>query len=114
MRRLAALALLLPALGLTACGGDDDTTSIPEGPTGTSGVQGPVESEDVTVEEFLAAPTSEQLGLVEDAAAGIPDCDGLDTSPGSDLQVAVAIDATVAEPETPLAEIVADACAKGG
>ena len=103
MRRLAALSLLLPAFALAACGGED-TTSIPEIPTGATGVGGAVDSSSMTVEEYLGLSTADQLAAVEDAVETNPDCEGVDTSPGGDLQVAAAIDATVAVPETPLAE----------
>ncbi len=68
----------------------------------------------MTVEEYLGLSTADQLAAVEDAVEANPDCEGVDTSPGGDLQVAVAIDATVAVPDTPLADVVADGCAKGG
>jgi hypothetical protein len=113
MRRLAALVLVLPALALAACG-EEDTTSIPEIPTGATGAGGPVDSSSMTVEESLGLSTADQLAAVEDAVDANPDCEGVDTSPGGDLQVAVAIDATVAVPDTPLADVVADRCAKAG
>jgi hypothetical protein len=106
MARLAALALLLPALALAACG-DDETTAAPEGPTGASGVQG---AQSVTVEEYLGGSTTEQLALVEEAAGANPECEGLDLSPGAELPVDVAVEATTADPGTLLSDLVAELC----
>lgn len=108
MRIAAAITAALLVLGLVACG-DDETTSIPAGATGATGAQG-VESEAMTVDEYLDASIPEQLAAVEDAVKADDRCGGADTSPGGELQVSVAIDAAAAESDQPLSEIVAENC----
>jgi hypothetical protein len=111
MRTLASVSVLVLTLIVAACGGDDETTpTTTAGATGATGVQGTVDSEGMTAEEYLDAPIPDQLAAVEDAVQADPDCEGADTAPGGDLQVNVAIEATTAEPDQPLAEIVAENC----
>ncbi len=102
------LTAILLALGFAACGGDDETTSTP-GPTGATGVQGPVDG-DMTAGEFIEASIPDEIEAVKQAAADNADCAGVDTAPGSDFQVSVAIDAASADPDTPISDIVADNC----
>jgi hypothetical protein len=106
MKARAALVVLTAALTLPACG-DDGTTSTPAGPTGATGAQGPA---DTTVEEFLAASSAEQRAMVEGLADANAECAGVDTSPGGELQVDVAVEAQTAAPDTPLSDLVADRC----
>jgi hypothetical protein len=109
MRRLSVFSAVVLALSCTACGGDDETTSTSTGASGTSGAQGPANT-DMTASEFIAASTTAQLDAVAQAADDNPDCAKVDTAAGGDFQVNVAIDATTAAPDTPLSEIVADNC----
>jgi hypothetical protein len=109
MRRLLPLAAVLLALGFAACG-DDDETSSTAGATGASGTAGPATAGAMTAGEFLKASIPDQIEAVADAAAANPDCADADTSAGSDFQVQVAIDAAGTDPDTPLAEVVADNC----
>jgi hypothetical protein len=110
MRRLIPLAAVLLALGLAACGGDDETspssTTTPAGATGTQGTGG----DEMTASEFIAASIPDEIDAVTQAAEANPDCASADTSAGSDFQVAVAIDAASADPDTPISEIVAGNC----
>jgi hypothetical protein len=110
MKPLTVLTALLASLTLFACGGDDETTPTTTGATGATGVQGAVDSEGMTADQFIDASIPDQLAAVEDAVESEPDCQGADTAPGGDLQVSVAIDAASADPDTPLAQIVAENC----
>ena len=109
MRLLISLGAVLLALGFAACGGDDETSST-GGATGTTGVQGIPGGAELTASEFLEASIPDQIEAVTQAAEDNPDCAKADTAPGSDFQVSVAIDAASADPDTPIAEIVADNC----
>jgi hypothetical protein len=110
MRRLIPLATVLLALGFAACGGDDETssssTTTPAGATGTQGTGGG----EMTASEFIAASIPDEIDAVTQAAEANPDCASADTSAGSDFQVAVAIDAASADPDTPISEVVAQNC----
>ncbi len=108
MRRLIPLAAVLLTLGFAACGGDDESTTT-AGATGATGAQGPSTAA-MTASEFIEASIPDEIEAVKQAVEDNPDCDGVDTAPGGDFQVSVAIDAASAEPDTPLAEIVADNC----
>jgi hypothetical protein len=122
---LLAAALAAAALGLAACGGDDDedTTAAATTTTTTSGATGATGSDDgdsggasydITAEEFVASSLPDQIAAVEDYVADAPDeCGGVDTKGGSDFQVAVAISAASAEPETPLADVILQECEQG-
>ncbi|HXV51782.1 MAG TPA: hypothetical protein VD765_01025 [Solirubrobacterales bacterium] len=109
MRCLAALTATFLALGFAACGGDDETTST-AGASGATGAQSTADTLDLTAGEYLAASIPDQLTAVEDAVEANPECAEVDTSPGGDFQVAVAIDAASADPDQALAEIVAENC----
>ncbi|HEY8001949.1 MAG TPA: hypothetical protein VID76_08440 [Solirubrobacterales bacterium] len=109
MRPVLPLVAVLIALSFTACGGNDETTLSTSGASGTSGAQGPANT-DMTASEFIAASTTAQLDAVAQAAEDNPDCAKVDTAAGGDFQVNVAIDATTAAPDTPLSQIVADNC----
>lgn len=108
MRPLIALTAALLALSFAACGGDDETTST-TGASGTSGSQGPVNT-DLTASGFIDASIPDQLAAVAQAAKDNPDCADVDTAAGGDFQVSVAIDAASAPSDTPISEIVADNC----
>ncbi len=108
MRPPLATTAVLIALTFAACGGDDETTST-TGASGTSGVQGPVDT-DLTASEFIDASIPDQLEVVTQAAEDNPDCGDIDTAAGGDFQVSVAIDAAGAPSDTPISEIVADNC----
>jgi hypothetical protein len=109
MRTLIALTSLAATLALVSCGGDDETTSA-AGPTGTSGAQGATAGAEMTAKEFIDASIPDEVAAVQEAAEATPQCEGANTNAGSDFQVQVAIDAAQADPDTPLAEIVAGAC----
>jgi hypothetical protein len=108
MRRLIPLMATLLALGFAACGSDDETSPT-TGATGATGAQGPSDG-DLSASEFIEASIPDEIEAVKQAVADNPDCGGVDTAPGSDFQVSVAIDAASAEPDTPVSEIVADNC----
>jgi ABC-type glycerol-3-phosphate transport system substrate-binding protein len=109
MRRSAPLLLVLLALGLTACGGDDETATT-TGASGITGAQEPATDAEITAGDFMDASIPDQIQAVQEAAEANPECADADTAAGSDFQVGVAIDAASVDPQTPLAEIVADNC----
>jgi hypothetical protein len=123
-----AAAMVSVSLGLAACGGDDDedttgaatTATTTSGATGATGATGADDTDgggasyDITSEEFVAASLPDQVQAVQDYVADAPDeCGGVDDKPGSDFQVAVAIAAASAEPETPLSDVILAECEKG-
>jgi hypothetical protein len=109
MRTLLSVTAVLLTITLAACGGDDETTST-TGASGASGAQGATVDANMTASEFIAASIPDELAAVDQAVADNDACSGVDTAPGGDFQVAVAIDAASAPPDTPLSEIVADNC----
>ena len=109
MRRTIPLLLVLLALGLAACGGDDDTATT-TGASGATGAQEPATDAGTTAGDFMDASIPDQIQAVQEAADANPECADADASAGSDFQVGVAIDAASADPQTPLSEIVADNC----
>jgi hypothetical protein len=109
MGRLLALAAVLGLLALAGCGDDDEPT--PDGATGATGAQDAATAGGLTAKEFIDASIPDQVEEVQRLAGENPDCSDVDAKPGGDFQVAVAINAAQASPETSLAEIVADACA---
>jgi hypothetical protein len=111
MRTVLALGAVLMVLGATGCGGGDDTTSTPAaGASGTSGPQGSGSGGGMTAKEFLDASIPDEVAAVQDAADANPDCSATNTDAGSDFQVQVAIDSASADPNTAIAEIVANNC----
>ncbi len=110
MRSLIALAAALLTLAFASCGGDDETTTSAAGASGTSGAQGPTAGAEMTASEFIDASIPDEVAAVQEAAEASPGCSNANTDAGSDFQVEVAIDAASADPDTPLSEIVADAC----
>jgi len=110
MRSSVVLPAVLLALLLIGCGGDDETTSIPAGPSGTSGPQGASGGGGMTAKQYGAASIPAQLAAVQDAADANPDCSGTNTNAGSSFQVDVSIQAANSDPDTPLAQIVANNC----
>ena len=124
---LLAAAVVAASLGLAACGGDDDedtttaatiaTTTTETGATGATGSDDTTSGDatyDITTEEFVAASLPDQVQAVQDYVADASDeCGGVDDKPGSDFQVAVAIAAASAEPETPLADVILAECEEG-
>jgi hypothetical protein len=110
MRRLIFLLAVLLALGLGACGGDDETASTADA-AGATGVQGPTSNGgELTASEFIDASIPDEIEAVQEAAEANPDCADADTAAGSDFQVSVAIDAASADPDTPISEVVAGNC----
>ncbi len=103
MRGLICAPAVVLALGLAACGGDDETTTA-------SGTQGAASGGEMTAGEFIDASIPDEVAAVQEAAEAAPECSGANTDAGSDFQVQVAIDAAQADADTPLSEIVAEAC----
>ena len=64
----------------------------------------------MTAGEFIDASIPDEVAAVQEAAEAAPGCSGANTDAGSDFQVQVAIDAAQADADTPLSEIVAEAC----
>jgi hypothetical protein len=97
MRTLIALTAAAVALVVASCGGDDEATTAPGAGA-------------MTAKEFIDASIPAEVAAAQEAADATPACSGANTDAGSDFQVQVAIDASQAEPDRPLAEIVAGAC----
>ena len=112
MKRLISLTALLTVLALAGCGGDDETTAG-EPTSGAAGAEDASPGDFMTAKEFIDASIPDQIDEVKTIVGITPECEGIDTSPGGDFQVGVAINAAQAAPETPLTEIVADQCGKG-
>ena len=113
MRRLAVLTAVLASLAFAACGDDDESdTSGASGASGATGASGA--SSEMTAGEFLAASIPDEVKAVEDLAAANDECEGVDAKAGGDFQVAVAISAATADPETPLSEVVVEECESSG
>jgi len=110
MRRLLALAATTLALSLSACGGDDSSTTATTGASGASGAAGATGGTDMTASEFIDASIPDEIEAVQSAVDANPQCAGVDAKPGGDFQVNVAIDAASADPDTPISEVVADNC----
>lgn len=102
------LPVVLVALHVSGCGGDDDTTSTTAA-SGTSGAQGSAAG-GMTAKEFLDASIPDEVAAVQEAADANPACADVNTDAGSDFQVQVAIGATEADPGTPISELVANNC----
>lgn len=111
MRRLtiisAATALVIT---LGACGGDDEEPQATTGATGVTGADGIFASEIETAGDYMDASIPDQGEAVQALAEADSDCEGVDTKLGGDFQVAVAIDAASAPPDTALAEVVSGQC----
>ncbi len=114
MLRLAALALVIAGLALGACGDDEETAATTTGADAQTTDAGQAGARaEITAKQFIAASIPEQVHEVRRLVAEVPACGEVDASPGGDFQIAIAINAAQAKPETPLAEIVADQCAGG-
>ncbi len=111
MRRLLSLTAVLGLLAFGACGGDDEAESN-GGASGAIGSQGSSSGDFMTTKQFIDAAIPDQVDEVKTIVGITPECAGVDPSPGSDFQVAVAINAAQASPNTSLEEIVADQCAR--
>ena len=111
MQRLISLTAALTLLALAGCGGDDETTSG-EATSGATGTQDESTGDFMSAKEFIDASIPDQIDEVKTIVGITPECEGIDTSPGGEFQVGVAINAAQAAPDTPLAEIVADQCGK--
>jgi hypothetical protein len=125
---LLAAAVVAAAIALAACGGDDDEDTAATEPTTattTAGATGPTGAEDdaaagdgasydITASEFIESSLPDQVKAVQDYVEDSPDeCGNVDTKGGSDFQVAVAINAATAEPDTPLADVILRECEQG-
>ena len=125
---ILAAALVAASLALAACGGDDDedttsaatTSTTTSGATGATGATGSDDSTsggatyDISAGDFIAASLPDQIKAVQDYVADSPDeCGDVDTEGGSDFQVAIAINAATAEPDTPLADVILEECEQG-
>lgn len=112
MRRLISLTAVLALLSFGACGGGDETTTD-TGASGTSGAQDVSPGDGMSAGDFIDASLPDQAAEVETLVIDDPDCQDVNTKPGGQFQVAVAITAAQASPDTPLSEIVADQCGQG-
>ena len=105
--RLCALGAAA-ALALGGCGGDDDQEPADSGSTGAQGATGASAASELTAEEFLPLLAPEKKEAVENVLDATPECDGV--SPDISLVLLLSDEASQADPETMLAELVAEHC----
>jgi hypothetical protein len=111
MRCGASLSTLVLALGISACGGGDSSSSTtPVGASGASGAQGATPASAMTASEFVDASVPDEVNAVKEAVKDNPDCAAADAGAGSDFQVSVSVNAATAAPDTPLTDVVAQTC----
>ena len=100
----ASIALLAGALALAGCGGGDDTTTADETQDSSAPEQ--------TAGQYVDASLPDEIKLVKQLAAANPDaCSGIDAGKESFIE-SVSISAATVAPDTPMSEVVADACAE--
>jgi ABC-type glycerol-3-phosphate transport system substrate-binding protein len=120
VRRALVTTMVLAALALGACGGDDDEEMTPTttaGATGATGAQdtGGGASYDITAGEFIQASIPDQIKAVQDFVADNPDvCANVDPKPGDNFMQGVAIAAASGDTETPLSEVIPQECEQAG
>ena len=103
MRR--ALVLLVAALAVGGCGGDDEPEAS-AGSAGAGGAEGAVY--DITVGEFIAELQPDKQQILKEFVADSEACRGVKVDPGFVLLVsAQGIDA---DQEAPLADLVEEQC----
>ena len=105
-RRLLAASLAVAILALSACGGDDETTTSATGATGATGASGA--TPDITVGEFIAELQPQKAEILEELVAATPKCENVDVDSGFVLLISAnAIDA---DQRAPLDSIVTGEC----
>ena len=108
-RHRLTLTAATAVFALAACG-DDAEAPVDAGATTETTASG-----EMTAGEFIAASIPDQVEAVEELVADHPeDCADVDPKAGGDFQVAFAIDAAQASPETPLSELIGPSCAEAG
>ena len=103
-RRLAVTALLGLTLALGACGGDDDSGSAPD-----AGTEQAIRDETMTASEFVLLLEDEKIETMERIFATTPQCENVDPA-DRDVLTLLAVRATEADPEEPIADVIADNC----
>jgi hypothetical protein len=119
VRKALSISLVLAALALGACGGDDDEEPAAPATTGATGATGADDtggaSYDVSAGDFIAGSLPDQIKAVEDYVADNPDaCANVDPKPSENFMQGVAIAAASGDPETPVSEIIAQECEQAG
>lgn len=108
MRRWTAAVLVAAALGIAACGGEDESTTT-TAPAAAEGAEGA--SYDVTVDEFLVALEPDKATMIEDFVADNPqDCKGVEAK---NVLTPLSVEALEAPPDTPLPEFLLEHTACG-
>ena len=103
MRGLICAPAVVLALGLAACGGDDETTT-------TSGTQGADSGGEMTAGKFIDASIPDEVAAVQEAAEAAPSAQARTPTPAATSRSRWRSTPPRRTPDTPLSEIVAEAC----
>ena len=103
-RRLALAALLGLTLTLVACGGDGDSESVSD-----AGTEQAIRDETMTASEFVLLLEDEKIETMERIFATTPQCENVDPA-DRDVLTLLSVRATEADPEEPIADVIADNC----
>ena len=103
-RRLASTALLGLTLTLGACGGDDEPESVSD-----AGTEQAIRDETMTASEFVLLLEDEKIETMERIFATTPQCENVDPA-DRDVLTLLSVRATEADPEEPIADVIADNC----
>jgi hypothetical protein len=99
-RAVAVAAIATLALGLSACGGGDDSASTAAATTDTTA--------DLTAGEFIAQLEDDKQATIEAVVAANPECDGVDAD--RDFLLLVSAQATDLKPDEPIEPLIVDNC----
>jgi hypothetical protein len=103
-RRLALAGLLGLTLALGACGGDDEPESVSD-----AGTEQAIRDETMTASEFVLLLEDEKIETMERIFATTPQCENVDPA-DRDVLTLLSVRATEADPEEPIADVIADNC----
>lgn len=103
--RVACALLATLALGLAACGGDDESSTSADS-TATTESDAPAE---LTAGEFIVEVEADKQAYIEEVLAADPDC--ADVKADRDFLLVVTVEATDLAPDEPVNPVIVDSCA---